>query len=124
MSTQDWHTYAYYGEQLLPLESGLDQAETLNNLAYAYTELLYPALAWHFAKELSTLHPDYEHAEQARTFVDKTEPFLLEEVVKMANVADFTQEEKLDILIQHDRVRFYTQSGHPEESIAAARTII
>jgi tetratricopeptide (TPR) repeat protein len=124
MLAEDWHIYAYYGEQILPLESGLDQAETLNNLAYAYTELVYPALAWYFAKELSTLHPDYEHAEQARAFVEKTESFLLDEAAKMANVADFTQEEKLDILIQHDRVRFYTQSGHPEESIAAARTIL
>ena len=74
---QDWHTFAYYSERLLPLERKLDRAETLNNLVYAYTQLLYPALAFHYAKELVNQHPDFEDVDHAKSFTLMIQEYLI-----------------------------------------------
>lgn len=119
---QDWRTYAYYGEQLLPLERGEDQAETLNNLVYAHLQLLYPALALHFAKELTINHPKFEHLAQVQSLLEGLEP-RLEEEIDLGDAA-VSPEEKLALMVQHDRVRFYTESGHPDAAIPAAEAIL
>ena len=121
---QDWRTYAYYGEQLLPLEHGEDQAETLNNLVYAYIKLLYPALAWQHARELATRHPQFEQIEQVKLFEETTEVLLLDDVEATIDSAVFTQDEKLEILVLNDRVRFLTESGYPKEAIRSAETLL
>jgi len=121
---QDWHTYAYYGEQLLSFERGEDQAETLNNLVYAYIQLLYPALAWQHARELTTRHPRFEQIEQTKSFVETAEPILLKEVEEKIDLTAFTQDEKFELLVLHERVRFLTESGYPEDTIRAAETFL
>ncbi len=120
---QDWRTYAYYGEQLLPIERGEDQAETLNNLVYAHLQLLYPALAWHFAKEVTTKHANFEHLAQVQSLLEELEPRLLEEEIDLDDTA-VSPEEKLALMVQHDRIRFYTESGHPDAAIPAAEAIL
>ena len=121
---QDWRTYAFYGEQLLPLERGNDQADTLNNLVFAHVQLLYPALAWYYARELATRYPDFEQVQQAKSFVDSTRLFLLKEAAEVEGTADFTAAEKIDVMVQHDRVRFYTESGHAKEAIPVAESLL
>lgn len=123
METQDWRTHAYYGEQLLSLERDEDRAETLNNLVYAHIQLVYPALAWYFAKELTTKHPDFAHIEQVQSLLAGLEPKLLEEAEGMVDTA-VSPEETLNLMVQHDRVRFYTESGHPEAAILAAEAFL
>ncbi len=120
---RDWRTYAYYGEQLLPLERGEDQAGTLNNLVYAHLQLFYPALAWHFAKELTINHPKFEHLAQVQSILEGLEMRLLEEAMELDGTA-VSPDEKLALMVQHDRVRFYTESGHPEAAIPAAEAIL
>lgn len=120
----EWRTYVYYGERLLTLERGMDRAETLNNIVYGCMQLPYHALTWYFAKELATSHPDYYYVEQANTYVETTEPYLMEEAEENLDTADLPIEEKMDILVQFDRVRFYTQSGYPEDSIAVANEVL
>lgn len=122
-SMQDWRTYAYYAEQLLPLERGEDRADTLNNLIYAHIQLIYPALAWHFAKELTTKHPDFELAVQAQSLLTGLEPKLLEEAEGFVDTA-VSPNETLNLMVQHDRVRFHTESGHPEAAISAAKAFL
>lgn len=117
--TKDWYTYAYYAEKLLPLERGEDQAETRNNLIYAYIELFYPALGWHhsqiLADESNAVAPQF--VEQAKQYVKTVEPMLLQEANDVLNLQGFSREEKLELLILHDRIRFLTTSMHPEEAI-------
>lgn len=120
---QDWRTYAYYAEQLLPLERDEDRAETLNNLVYAHIQLIYPALAWYFAKELTTKHPDFELTIQAQSLLTGLEPTLLEEAEGLVG-ATASPNETLNLMVQHDRVRFYTESGHPEAAIPEAEAIL
>jgi tetratricopeptide (TPR) repeat protein len=122
--TDDWHTFAFYGQQLLPLERGEDQADTLNNLVYAYIELAYPALAWQYAKELIRQHPDFAYLDQAKSFVETAEPILLQEVEEWLDMAAFSQDEKLELIAQHEQVRFLTVSGHAEEAIEAAEAFL
>lgn len=121
---QDWRTFAYYSEQLLPLERGEDRADTLNNLVYAYTQLSYPALAWYYAKELVIQHPDFEQVGQVRSFVEVTEPILLQEVEETMDAIVFTQDEKIELMVLHDRVRFLLESGYPEDAIQTAEALL
>lgn len=120
---QDWRTYAYYGEQLLPLERGEEQAATLNNLAYAHMQLFYPAMAWYFAKQVITKHPKFEHLYRVQSMLEELEPRILNEAVSLDDAA-VSPDEKLDLMVQHDRVRFYTESGHPEAAIPVAKAIL
>lgn len=121
---QDWHTFAYYSEQLLSQERGQDRAETLNNLTFAHIQLMYPALAWYFAQELLQHHPEFEHIEQIKTLVAKTTPLLLEEADETPGMAAFSQQEKLELRVLHDRIRFLTESGHSAEAIDAAEKFL
>ena len=121
---EDWRTCAYFSEQLLSLESGEDRAETLNNMVYAYIQLMYPALAWHYATELVTQHPDFKYSEKNQSFVEIAESFLLEQVEDTMALINLPQDEKLELLILHDRVRFYTESGYPEDAIRVAEALL
>jgi Tfp pilus assembly protein PilF len=121
---QDWRTYAYYGEQLLPFERGEDEAETLNNLVYAYIQLLYPALAWQNAFELMTRHPGFEQIEQVKSFAETAESMLLKEVEATIESTAFTQDEKFKLMVLNDRVRFLTESGYSKDAIRTAETLL
>ncbi len=124
--TKDWNTYAYYAERLLPLERGEDQVETRNNLIYAYIELVYPALAWQhsqiLAHESKALAPQI--VEQAKRFIEAIEPILLQEADDVLDLKEFSREEKFELLILHDRVRFLTISMHPEEAVAVGEQFL
>jgi tetratricopeptide (TPR) repeat protein len=124
LSMKDWRTYAYYGEQLLPLERGDDRADTLNNLVYAHSELQHPALIWHYGQALLAKHPDYIHVQQVRSFVESMEQFLLEQAGDVLGTAELTDKEKLRLMVEHDRVRFYTEAGHSRDSIKAAERVL
>lgn len=121
---QDWHTFAYYSEQLLPLERGEDREDTLNNLVFAFIQLLQPGLAWQYAHELLIQHPDSEHKEQARSFVETAEPLLWQEIEETMGDTVFSREEKFELRIMHDRVRFLTESGHSAEAIAVSEHLL
>ncbi len=121
---KDWHTVAFCSEYLLPLEQGNDQADILNNLVYAHTKLLYPALVWHYAHELATKHPNFNLIEQMQSLIDITEPTLLQEAAAFLDTTSSTDAEKLHLMVQHDRVRFYTESGHPEAAIPVAESFL
>jgi tetratricopeptide (TPR) repeat protein len=120
----DWHTFAYYSEQLLPLERGEDRQDILNNLVFAYIQLLHPGLAFKYARELLTQHPDSEYEAQIRSFVETAEPFLWQEIEETMGDTGFSQDEKFDLRVQHDRVRFLTESGHAAEAVEAAEQLL
>lgn len=121
---EDWRTYAFYAERLLAHEKGEDRAITLNNLIYAHTELMYPALFWHFAKELVETVPDYEQREKVEGLVRDTEQFLLMESENVLPSGRFSVEDKLELMVQHDRVRFYAEYSEPELAVEVARDLL
>lgn len=121
---QNWHNFAFYSEQLLPLERGKEREFTLNNLMAVFTQLFYPGLAWHYARELVAQYPDSEYEEQARSFIKTTEPFLKQETDELMGDLAFTQEEKFKIRVLHDRMRFLTETGHPAEAISIAEQLL
>jgi tetratricopeptide (TPR) repeat protein len=81
-------------------------------------------LAWKYAHELVTQYSDFAPIEQAQSFVEITESFLLSEAEKMVGVTVLTTSEKLNLMVQHDQVRFYTESGYPEAAISAAEAFL
>lgn len=121
---EDWLTYAYYAEQLLPLEHGQDRAETLNNLVYAYIHSFYPVLAYHTTHMLVTQHPDFSHIGQVLSLMEDIEPKMLEMVETLEGMPDIPTADKLNLLVQHERIRFYTESGHAQKAIALATSLL
>ena len=120
----DWQTFAYYSEQLLQLERGEERAETLNNLAYAHIRLVYPALAWHYANEIVTQHPDFTGFEEAKSFVAATVPLLLLESNEITDSTAISESEKLERMVLYDRLRFYTESGYAQDAIRVAEPLL
>lgn len=120
---KDWRTLAFYSEQLLTFEKGEGRADTLNNMVYAYMHLIYPALAWKTAKELIARYPNFEHMAQVKSFVEKTEPWLREQS-QLIQVEAGMEDKRLDLMAEHDQIRFYTESGYPEYAIPLARTLL
>lgn len=121
---QQWHTFAYYCEQLLPLERGADRADTLNNLIFAYTQLAYPALVWQTAQELVRQYPDHREVENYKRLIQTTEVFLQEQATGLPISVALSPNEEMEVLILYDRVRFYTESDQAEKAIAAAEALL
>jgi len=121
---EDWRTCAYFGERLLALQRGEARAETLDNLVSAHIKLAHPALVWHFAGELAARHPDSFFAGPAQALAEKMRALLLQRADEQTQMAHFPQDEKLALLVLHDRARFYTESSHPEPAIAAAEAFL
>lgn len=96
----------------------------LNNLVVAYTQLDYPALAWQAAQELARRHPDFPDAGKIRTFAELTEEYLHQQAAELLGTVDLPLEERIEVLVQHDRVRFYTDSGQVEEAIVTAESLL
>ena len=119
-----WQTFAYYSEQLLPLEHGDERAETLNNLAYAYNVLHFPALVWQYANEIITSFPNFESIEELESLVRTMSPILLEDFENVFTPARISDNEKLERMALLDRLRFHTESGYSEEAIAAADLLL
>ncbi|MCI0395437.1 MAG: tetratricopeptide repeat protein [Chloroflexi bacterium] len=124
LELEDWSPFARYSEQLLPLERGPDQAATLNNIIVAYTQLMYPALAWQAAKKIISQHPDFPDIDKARALAQKLEEFLREQAAELPGTADLAPDEQMEMMVQHDRIRFYTESGQPKLAIAAAEALL
>jgi tetratricopeptide (TPR) repeat protein len=122
--TKDWTTFARYSEQLLPLERGEAQADTLNNLVYAYTQLGYPGMAWQAAQELIRKHPTYPEIEQARRMVQVMEGFLQEQVRDLLAEAGHLVDNPIEAAVGHDQVRFYSESGQIEKAIPVAEALL
>lgn len=123
-TTQDWPAYAYYGEQLFPLERGEYRAQTLYNMIWAFLQLGYPAVAWQYAKELMTKHPNFEYIAQARRIHQTAEELLTQEAETLFETESLSLAERFEVMVHHDRVRFYTESNHPEEAINAAKGVL
>lgn len=121
---EDWRSLARYSERLLPMEKGRDRAITLNNLVGAYSRLFYPALAWQRARELVKRHPQFPGRDQIEAFADNAEEFLRGEAARLMPESDLAPVEKLKVLVQHDRVHFYTESGQPQQAIEAAEAVL
>lgn len=120
---KDWSTFARYSEQLWPLERGQAQADTLNNLVYAYTQLGFAGMAWQAAQELIHKHPTYPEIEQVRRLAQATEGFLQEQVAEMV-AAGRAVDNPIEAAVGHDRVRFYLESGQYEKAIIAAEALL
>ncbi|MEW5987270.1 MAG: tetratricopeptide repeat protein [Chloroflexota bacterium] len=121
---QDWAGFVRYSEQLLPLERGMERASTLNNLVFAHTQLVYPALAWQAAQELVNEYPDHPQVEKFKRLMQTTETFLREHSADLPTVANLPPDEQMELLLLHDRVRLYTASGQAEKAIAAAESLL
>lgn len=124
LEAQDWHTVALCGEQLLPRERESDRANLLNTLIFAYVQLQYLALAWQYARELTTHYPDFEHFEQVHSFLETVEPVLWQQIQETMDETELSDEEKRELRVLHDRVRFLTESRQPQESIRAAERLL
>lgn len=121
---EDWRTIAFCGEQLLPLVRGEERADILNNLMVAHVKLNHSALAWHYARELVAQYPHYTHIKQVHTFVEIANPLIEQEIEETMGDTGFTQEEKIELRILHDRVRFLTESSRYAEAIEAAEQLL
>jgi len=121
---KDSRSVARYSERLLPLEKGRDRAITLNNLVVAYSKLGHPALAWQRARELVERHPQFPVRDQIEAFAEDVEAFLHDEAARLMPESDLAPAEKLELLAQHDRVHFYTESGKPQQAIEAAEALL
>lgn len=124
LERRDWRSIARYCEQLLPLEKGRDRAVVLNNLVVACSELGYPALVWDRARELVEQHPRFSEVERMRLFADRVREFLVPEAERLLPEDDRTEEEKLAVLVEHDRVRFFTEMGMQEKAIELAEGLL
>ncbi|HUM71472.1 MAG TPA: tetratricopeptide repeat protein, partial [Chloroflexota bacterium] len=122
--TEDWRTIASSAEQLLPLIRGEDRAGTLNNMMIAHVQLGYSALAWQSARDLITQYPRCAYAESSQAFVEMAEPLLWEEIEETMGDMPFSREEKFELRVLHDRVRFLTESGRSAEAIEAAERLL
>ena len=122
--TEDWRTFAYYGERLLHKEQGEELAELRNNLIYAYIQLMCPALALQHAQELIVQPTDVEYIDQAKSFVETVEPMLSQEADEIIDSTAFTQGEKFRLMVLHERIRLLTESGHPDEAIHDAELLL
>ncbi|MCP4363448.1 MAG: tetratricopeptide repeat protein [Chloroflexi bacterium] len=124
---QDWATFARYGEQMLVLERGPARADSLNNLIVAYTNLIFPALAWQRGRELVSQYPDYPDIEKIKALIVDFRQLLLEngEVLFAETTAvSLSPEEQLDVMVTHDRIRLYTESGQAKKGIETAETLL
>jgi tetratricopeptide (TPR) repeat protein len=122
--TEDWRTIAFCSEQLLLLERGEDRADTLNNLVLAHVKLGYSALAWQHASDLITQYPHYAYVEQSKKMVELVEPLLWNEIEETMGDQPFTREEKFELRVMHDRVRFLTESGRSAEAIQVSEQLL
>lgn len=120
----DWRSYALFGEQLYPLEHGEDQAETLNNMVYAFQALFYPALVWHYAQLLLEKHPSFTLIGQARQAAEALQPILLQQAEDVLDTEGATESEILEAMVQHDLLRFYTESMRPKQAIPLAEALL
>lgn len=124
LEREDWRSVARYCEQLLPLERGRDRAVVLNNLVVACSQLGYPGLAWDRARELVDQHPRFPEVERMTAFADRVRDFLVPEAERLLPEDGLTEEEKLAILVEHDRVRFFTETGMQEKAIELAEELL
>ena len=83
-----------------------------------------PALAWQHATELINQPHKVEQIERVESFLETTEPILLQQADLQIDSSAFSNDEKLELLVLYDRVRFLTESNHPEESIRSAELLL
>lgn len=125
---EDWVSFVRYSEQLLPLEQGQERAqeraEILNNLIATYVQLIYPALAWEAAQIMIQEHPDWPEIDEVQAFAKSTEEFLRQDVQDLLAPLGLSPEEEMELLVQHDRLRFYTESGRMKEAIPTAEALL
>ena len=67
---------------------------------------------------------DFPLIDRAWTLAEDVEEFLREEAATLQTAAGLTPEEELDLLVQHDRVRFETEHGVSEKAIPIAESIL
>lgn len=120
----DWHTFLYYSEQLLELEYDDERVETLNNLTFAALQLGYPALAWQYANQIVAKNLDFKAIKEVKDYVAKSVPLLLQEFEDSTGLIGLSDQEKLDYMALHDRMRFFTESGHPEDAVQVADILL
>jgi tetratricopeptide (TPR) repeat protein len=120
----DWQTLAIYGQQLLPLQPKAEQSDTLNNLLYAHIQLSNPAIARDYALQLISQINDGEKQKEIQALIESTEAFMLTQAEAILPQRQLTQEEKLQLLLQHDWIHFYTESGNSEKAIPLAEALV
>lgn len=124
-ATHNWAEYGIYGEQLWRLESGEDQAFTLNNLIYAHNQLQeYPSLQWFYFKQLSENHPDHELAPQARDLVPKMKIELLKAGKQLLTEKPLSDNEQLALMVEHDYILLCTQHRQSQQVIDLAMPLL
>jgi tetratricopeptide (TPR) repeat protein len=120
----DWRGMAQYSERLYPFQRGEDQAITLYNLMGAYMNLSYPALGWQTARELIRRHPHFPENPGARELMQSAEEFLRLEATESLAEAGLSEDEQMKALVEHDQMRFYTETSQPEKAIETAESLL
>lgn len=124
---KNWQQVAIYSEQLYPMESGNEQATTLNNLMNAYMELMLPSLAWKTACVLVADHPDFHFIERAQTLSQGLKPVLFESFGQVAQLSEWfadDQDAMLDFMVEHDQMRFLAESNQDKEAILHCQRLL
>lgn len=121
---RDWQGMARYSERLYPFQRGEDQAITLYNLTAAYMNLSYPALAWQTARELIRRHPNFPENRGARELMQSAEEFLRGEAIEPLAEAGLSEDEQMKALVEHDQMRFYTETSQTERAIETAESLL
>jgi tetratricopeptide (TPR) repeat protein len=121
---QQWAQFIFYTEQLLPLKRGRERADLHNNFVFAAIQAGYMALAWQTADQLIEEYPTYPDLENIQRVAQLTDQFLREETNDILNEAEFTPDERRQILVAHDRVRFYTETMQADKAIEIAETAL
>lgn len=124
---KDWHSMAYYGEKLYPLEHGEERAATLSNMVLAYMQLMSPALAWQTTQILIADHPDFDQIEDIKQVAEATRQFLRDESMNTFSnslIGKKTEAEQLDLFTRHERIRFWVEGGHTDEAIEVAQLFL
>lgn len=120
----DWRTVASYGQQLLPLQPKAEQPDTLSNLIYAHLQLSNPAIARDYALQLLNQTNDSEKQRRVQAVIESTEAFMVTQAEAILPQHQLTKEEKLHLLLQHDWIHFYTESGETEKAIPLAEALV
>lgn len=124
VEAQEWVLIARNCRELLPYLRGNERAVVLHNLLVAYARMNYAGLAYEAGKALVEQHPEYEDIEEIRALLSATRQFLGEQVPEILVDPEGTAEERAEVFVRHDRVRFYLESGQLEEAIRVGEQLM
>jgi tetratricopeptide (TPR) repeat protein len=121
---QEWQDLLRYGEQILPMLKGEEQAAILNDLVIACVAMGLPALACHYAQELLEQHPGFREAKAIASTANELKEAILAEPFLPPSMQTLTDEARIAAALQHDRIRHCLETLRFEEGIALAQQFL